>query len=293
MPGNLRPYQWQLGDTIFGKYTQYPVLGTAIASYDVNNQDYQASLSDVVQMGQDTLKGGVITFTIGVKDNAPMRYIPNDLPDDLVLKSSKLLTALQKEWKGDDVRLQWGQLKPLVYCNGYGSTRRIYGRPRKFQYSPKTEMSQFHTVSAEYARIDTLTYTDVEYEADLVLNANAVNYTRSGGDADAWYRVLLTGPMQNPVIIVGGNHIQLGPMADSSNFNINSGVQVEVSSYPWERRIIDSNNINWRTALVGDSKYLDQFLLAPDTPYGMQWTASETSGASRCQVLWRDAYHVL
>jgi hypothetical protein len=223
---------------------------------------------------------------MGVYDNAPVAYGYNSLPDDLIIKSSKLLTALQKEWKADDVRQRWGELKPIIYCDGYGSVRRIYGRPRKFTYTRKRPGSQFHTVTAEYARIDTLTYTDAEFAAALTNGADPVGYTRDGGDAPAGYRVVLFGPQTNPLIIVGGDEIQL-------QIVIPSGVQVEVNSYPWSRRIVDSNGINHRTTLIGNSKYLDRMNIPADTSVPMSWVATATTGASGCLVLWRDAYNTV
>jgi hypothetical protein len=283
---NLRPYQFQLGDLVFGEHTKYPVVGVTIATYNVNNQDFQIPQSNETRMGQDTLQAGPITFTMGVFDNAPMGYGYNTLPDDLILKSSKLLTALQKEWKADDVRQQWGALKPLVYCDGYGVVRQIYGRPRKFTYTRKRPGSQFHKVTAEYARIDTLTYTDTEFAAELTNGAGPVGFTRDGGDARAWYRVLLTGPQTNPLIIVGADQIEL-------QLTIADGVEVEVNSYPWSRRIIDSNGVNLRTTLIGNSKYLDRLGIPADTSVPMSWVASGTSGDSECVVLWRDAYNTV
>lgn len=283
---NLVPYQWQLGELVFGERTRYPVLGVNIATYNVNNQDFQVPLSNETRMGQDTLQAGPITFTMGVYDNAPVSYEYNSLPDDLILKSSKLLTALQREWKADDVRQQWGELKPLIYCDGYGSVRRIYGRPRKFTYTRKRPGSQFHKVTAEYARIDTLTYTDAEFAAGLINGADPVGYTRDGGDAASWYRAVLFGPQTNPLVIVGGDEIQLQTV-------IPAGVQVEVNSYPWSRRIIDSNGINWRTTLIGNSKYLDQLTIPADTSVPMSWVATSTNSDSACLVLWRDAYNTI
>lgn len=282
---NLRPHQYQIGDLVFGRYTQYPVLGVKPQSYNVKDRDFQINKANEKRMRDDALEATAVTFTIGVKDNGPVNYLPNNLPDDLVLKSSKLLTALQKEWKADEIRQQPGELKPIIFCDGYGSVRRIYGRPRKFDYTRKTPTSQFHKVTAEYARVDTLSYADVETAAALVKDADPVVYTRDGGDAQAWYRVLLTGPMRNPVVDIGINSLQL-------TMDILSGVTVEISSYPWQRRIIDTNGINWRRKLTGNTKYLDEMLMPPNTAIPMSWTASLTSGASKCLVVWRDAYHI-
>ncbi|WP_052336148.1 hypothetical protein [Mycobacterium canetti] len=288
MANNLVPGQYQIGSTIFGAHTQYPVLEVKPQSYNVNNQDFQVSQANEIQMGQDTLQAGVITFTIGVRDNAPMPHITGGtLPAGLVDKSSLLMSRLQGEWKADDVRQQWGQLKPITYRNWYGQTRRIYGRPRKFESKPKTRTSQFYRATAEYARIDTLTHNDTESLVSLVVDDNPVVHTRAGGDAAAWYRVLLTGPMSQPQITVGDNHIWL-------DMDILAGVVVEVSSYPWQRRIIDSNGVNHRNKLIGNTKYLDKLQLPAATPIGMAWTAQLTDPEnSTCLVLWRDAYSVL
>jgi hypothetical protein len=177
-------------------------------------------------------------------------------------------------------------MKPLIFCDGYGSVRRVYGRPRKFQYSRKHKGSQFYRVAAEYARADTLSYTDTEYAASLVLGADPAVYTRVGGDADSWLRVLFYGPQTNPVVVIGGIQIQL-------QRTIAAGTVVEVNSYPWTRRIIDSNGINGRTWLIGNTLYLDQIHIPPATPLPMSWAATGTTSASKCVVLWRDAYNTI
>lgn len=283
---NLKPYQWQIGDLIFGEYTKYPVLGAAIGGYTVNNQDFQVVLSSTTSMRKDTHTAAPISFKMGVFDNAPAMRAYDALPDDLILKSSKLLTALAREWKADEVRLRPGALKPLIYCDGYGSVRQIYGRPRKFMYTRKRPGSLFHKVDAEFARIDTLTYTDTEYAVSLVDGDDPVDYTREGGDAASWYRVHFIGPQTNPVVVIGDDEIQL-------QLAIPAGVTVEVSSYPWMRRIVDSNNINRRTTLIGNSKYLDRLTIPATTPVPMSWQAVGTTGASKCLVLWRDAHNTV
>lgn len=285
MSKNLRRYQWQIGEVVLGPGTQYVVLGTQIQSYNVNAQDSQMPLSDEITMGQDTFQAQPIQFTIGVRDNAPVRYMATSLPADLVTKSSKLLGALQREWKANQVKQQWGAYVPLTTCDGYGVVKQIWGRPGKFQYSPKTKTSSFRKVTAEFRRLDTLAYAEQETGAALVEGAAPVVYT-PGGDADTWFRALFYGPMSNPLAIIGDSQIQL-------DLDIAAGVVVEVSSYPWLRRIVDSNGINWRTRLIGNTKYLDQLQLPANTPQQMSWSADNTTADSKCIVLWRDAYHVI
>lgn len=283
---NLRPFQYQIDDLVFGKYTPYPVLGAKPQSYETNNQDYQISQSNEIQFGKDTLKAGTIIFKIGVRDNAPVKYLANSLPGDLVEKSSKLLEAFHSEWKADDIRQQFGEVLPIIFCDGYGSVRRVYGRPRKFDYSRKTEMSSFNVVTCEFQRVDTQTYTDTEYFVSLVNGADPVFHTRDGGRAQAWYRIILFGPQ------AAGATVDVGVDNFVYNEDILAGDFVEISSYPWQRRVVDSNGINKRRKLIGNTKYLNVPKLPPNTSIPMSWSASLTSGDSACLVLWRDAYHI-
>lgn len=286
MSNNLIPYQWQIGDIVLGPRTQYTVLGVQIQSYNVNNQDSQIPKSDQITMAQDSRQAQPIQFTIGVSDNAPTPHFTNSLPTDLVDKSSKLLDALQDAWFADDIKQQWGEYMPLVHCDGYGVVKVIWGRPRKFQYTPKTQTSKWRKVTAEFARMDAVSYAEIESRTDLLINgADPVLYT-TASRANTWFRVWLMGPMSNPQIIVGDNDIQLG-------MDIEAGVAVEVSSYPWSRRIVDSNGINWRTKLIGQTRYLDQLKLPKNTPIPMSWSANDTTDDSQCVVLWHDAYNVI
>lgn len=292
MSNNLRRFQFQIGNVVIGPNTQYEVVGVTGMSYDMNVQDSQMPLSDRITMAQDSRKAGPLTLTIGVKDNAPQSYIGGHLPDDLVLKSSKLLGALQDEWYADDIKQQWGEYKPLIYCDGYGVTKIIWGRPGKFLYNRKTKTSKWRKVTAEFRRMDTLCYAEAETATiddegnpTLIEGADPVFYS-VGGDANSPFRVLLTGPMSDPLVTLGGNQIQL-------DMDILAGVVVEVNSYPWSQRVIDSNGISWRTKLIGQTKYLDQLILPKNTSIPMSWSATNTSGASSCLVLWRDTYNVI
>lgn len=284
----LRPHQFQLGAVVFGRNTPYPVSDMKIASYNVNNQDFQVPRSNETRMGIDTEQPGSITFTMGVIDNAPAAYIHHQASPltGMVEESSKLLTALAKEWKALDYVQTFGAVTKLTYCNGYGSIRRIYGRPRKFEYTRKTPKSLFHKITAEFARADSLTHSDTEY-ATPPLTATPISFTRLGGDADAWLRIQLTGPMANPHIKIGDLDIQL-------QVDIAAGHIIEVSSYPWARYIVDlTTSENYRAALIGATHYLDQLTIPPDIPVAMSFTATGTTALTKCVVAWRDAYHTI
>jgi hypothetical protein len=286
MSNNLRPFQWQIGSVVFGRYTQYVVLANQATAYNVNAQDSQTPLSDETTMAQDSFQAQPITLLIGVKDNAPVRHMANTLPEDMTDRAARLLEVLQDEWKANAIKQKWGQYVPLTFCDGYGVVKQIWGRPGKFQYTPKTQRSQWRKVTAEFRRLDTLCYAENETLVNTLVNdADPVVYS-TGGRADTWFRTLFYGPMSNPLAIVGDNQIQLG-------MDIAAGQIVEVNSYPWQRRIIDNSNINWRTKLIGNTKYLDQLQLPKNTALQMSWSADGTTADSKCLVLWRDAYNVV
>lgn len=286
----LQPYQFQLyvdgvNDVTFGRNTKYPVSKVNIASYNVNNQDFQVARSNETRMGIDTRQPQSITFTMGVIDSAPINNALGSIASPLVVESMPRLSALQRAWKAKQYAENYGALTYISYCDGYGSVRRIYGRPRKFQYTRKSPKSTFYQVSAEFARADNLTHDDNEV-AHAITDSPAP-ITRRGGDADCWLRMQLTGPMATPAMIIGGWSAAL-------NIDIAAGQVIELSSYPWARYIIDVNTgINYRPALTGNSPYLDQMTIPPGETIQTYYTATGLTAESACTLWYRDAYNII
>jgi hypothetical protein len=100
---------------------------------------------------------------------------------------------------------------------------------------------------------------------EIGFNNDPVYIYRDRGDAPAWFRVLFYGPLTHPTVTIGNVQIELG-------IDVQPNVIVEVSSYPWMRRVVDSNNINWRAALIGSSQYLDQLQIPAQTEIACRWT---------------------
>lgn len=291
---NLRPFQYQIGSFVFGRKTNCPVSQVQIQSYNVNTQDFQVIRSDERSFGIDTLSPGNITFTMSVLDNKPLPNIlgltDSELPPSLVARQGVLLPALVKEWKANEVRPIWGETKPIYFCDADGVVRRIYGRPGKFQYSRTSALNAFYSIQAEYRRADTYAYSDSEYFVGPVApGASPIMAQRLDGNGDAWFRVLLFGPFTNPTITYGGSTIEL-------NASIEDGVVMEISSYPWERRVVDSNGYNWRAFVIGETVYLDQMVFPANTFMPISWVTQEgttTNGDTQMIFLWRESYHVV
>ena len=263
--------QFQVGNLVFGKGTRYKVESVEVQPYEVSPQDFQVSQSDEIRFGRDSFKPASIIFTMSTLINREVANIRGLVGGAPISYTSELdlLPALQQEWRGDDVRKTWGQLKYLRYCDRNGVTRRIYGRPRKLQYSFLRERDDYVNITAEFKCADTLAYDDTETYTEVYIGASPVTVTRVAGNAYCWYRVLIYGPATNPTVTVGTQEIKL-------NYDILSGDVVEISSYPWQRRAINSAGLNLSAKLVGSTEYLDQMMLPTSpNPIPIRWTSDQ------------------
>ena len=265
----LKPGQYQIGDYVFGKDTDTIVTGLDIQTYNVNNQDFQVDRTDERRFGIDTHVPGSLMFDMAVLNNYELDNMAalggGQTPIGIMDQSRTLLGKLLTEWKSDDIRRSWGAMKPLYFCDSDGVTRRVYGRPGKFSHGPIKSNSEWITAKAEFRRADTRAYDDTETFIELYEGANPVYIFRDAGDSDAWLRVLLYGPVEHPIITLGDYQIEL-------DMSVAADTVLEVSSYPWMRRIVDSDGNNWRTKMIGETVYLDQLKLPPNTYIPMRWT---------------------
>lgn len=295
----LQPYQYQLGDVVFGRDTQIPVQKVDIQTYNVNNQDFQVQRSDENRFGVDTLAPSPIVFTMSVMNNFELESMSGmsstPFPDDLFANDNNLLTKLARQWKNPSLRMSWGATVPLLYCGKDGETRRVYGRPGKFAHSPRNKSGEIWIdVQAEFRRSDTYAHSDNEYFVGHPTLASGlppdgtttVSAARLDGDGDSWLRFLFYGPMTHAVVTYGDKTLELAS-------SIASGVVLEVSSYPWARRVVDSLNINHRTELIGETMYLDQIKFPAGAEMDISWTCTGGDSTTQMFMLWREAYNVI
>ena len=296
----MQPYQYQFGDIVFGRNTNIPISKIDIQPYNVNIQDFQIPLEDENHFGQDTLVPGPIIFTMAVVENYMLDQFDNIVPanfdpDDLFAMRGTVLGRMAKTWKAKEVRAFWGLAVPLLCMTGDGEILRIYGRPGKFQYGPRYgDNTAWIDIQAEWRRADTFAHSHVEYYAgDPVVEENGmapnvapVTVSRGDGDADSWVRILIEGPATHPVITYGDSVIEIDHV-------IPAGVALEVSSYPWQRRVVDSNGINRRTKIIGDTKYLSEIQFMAEDEIEVSWVATGTDSNSQMYFLWREAYNVI
>jgi hypothetical protein len=294
----MQPYQYQIGSVLFGRNTDIPVSKVEVQPYNVNQQDFQVIRTDETRFGIDTLAPAPIVFTMAVMDNFALEQISHiagpDL-DDLFLPRGSLLSSLARTWKASDVRAFWGQVMPLLCCKWDGTVVRIYGRPGKFQYAKRAnDRTTWIEVQAEFRRGDTLAHSDIEYYVGDITNpllgmapgAPAVVAQRGDGDGDSWLRFVFTGPMTHPIVNYGDKTLEM-------TTSIPAGVSVEVSTYPWVRRVVDSNSVNRRTEVIGNTLYLDQINFPADDAIEVSWDCDDADTSTGLYFMWREAYNVI
>lgn len=269
----LLPGQYQLGDLVMGKHTNIIVTNFEAQPYDVNAQDYQISRSDEMRFGSDHFKPTSVQMTMEVIYNKLLE--PFAASDPNFWSDKPTVNDIAEEWRANDVRNSWGQIKPLYYCGRDEITKMIFGRPGQFSAEKVSENSTVVKCIGEFRRADTIVYESTETYISMTGSSNVA---RQNGNTDTWCRILVYGPATNPAFNIAGKTIQV-------NASIGSGVTMEISTYPWARRIVTSTGINLRNALSVSSDYLDQIKL----PMGLV-PAQIISGASSANFVWRDAW---
>lgn len=288
----MNPYQFQIDNVLFGRGTGIIVQKVEPQPHMVETQDFKLPRTNEVRFGVDTLSPGPIMFMMSVLLNWEIGKAPNDnVSDDLFAKDGTLLPALAKAWLNNkELMMTWGAAIPLKVCDRYGEVKRIYGRPGKFaQAIRRNEGQAWVDVMAEFRRMDTLSHSDTEYFVGPINPSGTALATRLTEEADAWVRILITGPASFPVITYGSEVIEFAG-------TVPAGQTLEISSYPWMRRVVrDTGSIlvSERASLVGDTKYLDQIVFKEGDSINVGWTAGGTTGASKLHFAWRETQNVL
>lgn len=268
--------QFQIGDVVFGAGTNIIVTSFQAQSYDVNAQDYQISRSDETRFGFDTFKPTAISINLEVIYNWLLDPFKSTNPNFWLDKPT--VSDLAMEWRANDVRNSWGAIKPLFFCGRDGVNKMVFGRPGQFTSEKVPHNSTVVKCVAEFRRADTFAYA-VDEDSKL-LSGSGTTY-RSVGDADSWCRIIINGPATNPAIQIGDHIVQI-------NTTLALGKVLEINSYPWSRRIVNSDGVNLRNSLSASSVYLDKLKV----PMGTS-TARIVSGATSGTLYWRNAWSAI
>lgn len=266
----LKKGQYQIGDFVFGDGTMFNVEDfDTLGGYDVNVQDFQGFLSDENRFGADNLKPMPVQLKINARVNYALPHVVSLTGSPMPTFDDPTVGEFINEWRADSVRTSWGALKPLYMCRDDGTLVRMYGRPGKIAVTRLPHNGQARTITAEFRRSDTLVHSDVEWFLN-VQGDEIVTVVRSAdlgmGDGNSYLRFLLVGPMTHPII-------QLGSLTIELDHELNIGDVVEISSYPWERRVISADDgLSLASSLI--SPYLDKLIFPSDTSLQVSWTAT-------------------
>jgi Ca2+-binding RTX toxin-like protein len=265
---NLISGQYQIGNLVMGRGTTILVNEFDAQAYDINVQDYQVGMADETRFGQDQIKPTTIQMKMSVLYNELLDIYKHTNPN--FWKEQPRIEHLATEWRADSIRKRAGEMMPFYFCGKDGEERILFGRPGQFSASKLSAQLQGQSVEcvAEFRRADIYNYSISEYATELIKNANPSYITRTEGDAPAWLRIVATGPLTNPIFTIGESEIKI-------THNLLEGEVIEISSYPWQRRVVDSNRLNLASATTGAAAYLDRVLLPPYATTPVRWTADQ------------------
>lgn len=288
---SLAEGQYQIGNVVFGKNTNIVIVGVDQIGYEMQAGDRPMPMSDELRFTKDYVQPGVMQFSLGVLDNYILEGLAGSVSDLSipVVRGHDILDDLKKEWRADEVRKQWGVTKPLRYKTA-GRARMMYGRPRAIATDRIKSNAGWYNVTATYQLADTYSYAE-EFSYAIALptavgtsGGNAIR-PPDKGTAPSWVKALITGPITGPIVA------EIGSLKFTIDKTLTAGQAIELNSYPWERRAVDSLGNNIGTKLIADSPYLEDVRLPPSSIVPIALHGSGTNANTALLVQWQEAYH--
>jgi hypothetical protein len=293
---NLVPGQWQIGDIVMGRGTNILVETVNNNPYDIDAQDYQRARADEVSFGKDSWKPTTIEFTFEVLHNYLLPGFEDTKPN--FWHSMPSIVDLKREWRADEVRKIWNQMKPIFLCSKYDELHKvILGRTGQFGETQDDMFDHGEVVKvvAEFRRADTYAY-GLNYNSIVMTQAlTATSINGTNGQAPSWLKLLLQGPMNHPIITLSNLYQTTGDIVIDFNYNIPSGKIVEINSEPWSRRVVSNDDppLSLPAKLIGETPYLDKLQFNFNQNIDIELAATGMDGNSALAVQWRDTYQVL
>lgn len=282
--------QYKIGDTVFGSNTNVRCVTFVKEADEVQNMDLPVARNDEIRFGKDSLTPTPITIELLVLDNHNL-----STGQQIGMSAGEAQEKLKYEWRGDDVRKVWNAQKPLYYCRR-GIQKVIFGRPRKFTQG-YDKLHACIKIVADYQPVDPLSYSATEYGDTVtptalgtmpgeIVRGNLLvgGKVLPGGSVPGWCRFIINGPINQPMIeLSNGQKITV-------DYNLPAGVVMEISSYPWQRRVITSTDLSLSARLINNSPYLDEIRVPPNATLNFGLHGTGTTAATNLIGLWREAY---
>lgn len=292
----LKDYQFELDGYVFGM--DRPVFvdttGFKPGSGDVMDQDQTNPITGARMMGRDTVTAGTWTW---------MLHMGTESPEEMLAE----LGVMGTKWRGGAAAFRESRaVSALRYAVG-GRTRVIFGRPRKFDYDSVDGRFAYGYLppSATFDKSDALHYDDDEQMATMHLKpadvggavlpgAFPLTFERApdyvpesavvvGGDASTAPVITFTGPVLDPSVTIGGVTVGL-------TGRLGAGGSVTIDTRPWAMTITRVGDT--AGAYLSASTRMTRSALKPGA-YSAVFRGTDTSGDSRCQVRWRNAWNTI
>jgi hypothetical protein len=249
-------------------------------------QDVDNPVGDNRTFGRDFLTGPAWTLELVV----------NELDAAGALATVGALAAV---WRADKVRATPGAESVLRYRLG-GRTRRVYGRTRRFAYTPDGVASGVIQVTADFTTSDTYHYDDAERTVAVRLvppttggfiapfTAPVVTVSTGdaqgiisavGGDTAAPFAVTFQGPVTNPKLVGDGWEIEL-----RATIPYDRSVTVDTR----RKTVLRDDGANLAGALTHRSR-LASARLDPG-PEHVVFSGVDATGTASAVLRWRPTY---
>lgn len=259
----LADLQWELDGVVLGLHTVYNVSTFEWGDAGTRTNDSDAPRSDGRVFGRDYRSGRTLTMDLNVLGGNAAEGLAR-------------LDVLESAWQADVVRTQPGALSVMRYRTG-GRTRRVWGRPRRFQVDSSRDWTGNIPVTATFDTLDHLFYGDVlETEQVPFVPAavgglvgaqaegwqasaagDASGFIRSLGTKPSWLVWRINGPIVNPSIeVVGGWRATL-------QTTVNYDQTITVDPTPWNRSVRRNDGANMAGAFSANSPPLRGMQIRP------------------------------
>lgn len=254
-------------------------------------QDQDNSRRGVRAFGRDVTSGSTWTWESHV----------NRSTED---EAAETLDRFTAAWRPEALSLTPGAVTALRYRVG-GRDRRVFGRPRRLAGPPSNLiLSGYVQVTHEFECVDSMTYDDVESNAQILYSSSAegggiilpaqlpaaslpsvgtgVGQLTVLGRARAYPRIRFHGPWTNPVF-------DTGDWSLTWTGTIGEGRWVEIDCRPWALSVLDESGAS-RVRGLDRRTYLEDCWFAPQSQPQVSLGGIATSGSASVTVSWRNTW---
>lgn len=291
----LKNGQYELGGLIFGTRTLWLVPNNYLVQ-KFQTTEGAATIGDVplpnedgIRFGVDFRGGQAITFDMALWNKGREQAY-----DDV--------SVIKGIWQHPKWRTKAGEVTTLRMNRG-GRTRRVYGRPRKFQEAYGSIERGYAPITADFQCIDESFYDDLELTqtiglanpptAGLVLPTTApvriqqyaAAYTNVtiGGDKPTWPVYKIQGPVTNPAFQVDQQ------WTCQLLLSLNHTQWITIDTRPWRRLTLQNNTINKSGDYTATSPVMREMKIEPGL-HDIVYTGIDPTLTSTLTIGWRPAW---